>query len=130
MTPPQAQTSTIATKSIKDNVLPPLLDQQIDRITKDLPPNYARNLRALNNQQNISTIVKYIQAITTETSVSAHYKWETIDILRRFSKFNHEKNFADACRYALYKVVSWLSIIKNLAIDCISISVPPCSCIS
>jgi hypothetical protein len=88
-----AITEATITKSTKDIVLPPSLEDGIRKITIGLPANYGRNLRLLNNQENISTIVRYINALKIETSVSDHYRRENIDVLRRFSKFNHDKSY-------------------------------------
>jgi hypothetical protein len=79
----QTPTQTTIDKTPKTNVLP-YLDSQIDKIARDLPANYARNLRALDNQKNIATIVNYVNAIEIETNVSEHYRRENIDVQGAF----------------------------------------------
>jgi hypothetical protein len=70
-------TSTINTKTKTSKtaaVITPLpsslLDQKIDEITAGLPASFGNNLRLLPNQQNISVIIEYIQAMKTETNLS------------------------------------------------------------
>jgi integrase len=97
--------STLSTKTKTNNTttvitsLPsPILDQKIDEITAGLPASFGNNLRLLSSQQNISVIIEYIQAMKTETSLSDHYRKNTIEALTRFSKDNNNKLFKDISR--------------------------------
>jgi hypothetical protein len=74
-----------------------LLDQKIDEITAGLPASYGNNLRLSSNQQNISVIIGYIQAMKTEINPSDYYRKDTIEALTRFSKYNY-KSFKDISR--------------------------------
>jgi integrase/recombinase XerD len=75
-----------------------LLDRKIDEITAGLQTSYNNNLRSLSNQQNISIVVEYIQAMKTETNLSDHYRKNTIESLTRFSRFSNNKSFRDITR--------------------------------
>jgi integrase/recombinase XerD len=88
-----AETATAAISAIS-----PILDQKIDMITAGLLASYGKNLRLLSNQENISTIIEYIQALKTETSLSDHYRKDNIELLTRFSKFHNNKLFKDITR--------------------------------
>ena len=69
MTTRQTQTQT-QTKTTTTPLPSLLLEQKIDNITAGLPASYGNNLRLLSNiqNQNVSTIIQYIQAMKTETS--------------------------------------------------------------
>ena len=79
-------------------ISPPLLDRKIDEITAGLAASCAKNLRLLSNQENIFTIIEYIQALKIETSLSDHYKKDNIELLTRFSNFHDGKLFKDITR--------------------------------
>ena len=73
-----------------------LLDQKIDEITASLSACYGNNLRLLLNQQDISVIIEYIQAMKTEINPSDHYRKNTIEALTKLSnltRINHSKIF-------------------------------------
>jgi hypothetical protein len=69
-------------------ISPPLSDRKIDEITAGLAASCAKNLRLLSKQENIFTIIEYIQALKIETSLSDHYKKDNIELLTRFSNFH------------------------------------------
>jgi len=79
-------------------VSPSLLDRKIDEITAGLAASCAKNLRLLSNQENIFTIIEYIQALKIETSLSNHYKKDNIELLTRFLNFHDGKLFKDITR--------------------------------
>jgi integrase len=87
-----------------------LLDQKIDEITAGLPASYGNNLRLLSNQQNISVIIEYIQAMKTEINPSDYYRKDTIEALTRFSKYK----FKDNNSYKSFKDISRNDIITFL----------------
>jgi len=98
-----ASSSAVATKALETTTpttaaISPLLDQKIDMITAGLPASYGKNLRLLSNQENISIIIEYIQALKTETSLSDHYRKDNIELLTRFSNFHNNKLFKDITR--------------------------------
>jgi hypothetical protein len=75
-----------------------LLDQGIEEITVGLSACYGNNLRLLSNQQNISVVIGYIQAMKTEINPSNHYRKDTIEALTKLSKFCKNKSFKDISR--------------------------------
>jgi integrase len=105
------KTKTVVPDFLSGSPTTALLDQQIDMITAGLSACYNRNLRKLKNQENVSTIVKYIQTMKTETNVSDLYRRETINVLRRFSLFVNEKSFGDIIRE---DVLAFLDSIRKL----------------
>jgi integrase len=86
------KTKTSKTAAVITSLPSPLSDQKIDEITAGLPASFGNNLRLLPNQQNILVIIKYIQAMKTETNLSDHYRKNTIEALTRFSKYKDNNN--------------------------------------
>jgi integrase len=103
------QRATIAIRP-KKTVLPPLLDRRIDEITEGLIESYGKNLRLLDDEQNISSIVDYIRTLKTETPLSDHYRKDNIHILTRFSKFHNNKPFKAVTRD---DVIAFLDILRK-----------------
>jgi integrase/recombinase XerD len=78
-------------------------------------------LRLLNDEQNISTIIEYIRALKTETSLSDHYRKNHFDVLTRFSKFHNNKQFKDVTRD---DVIAFLDILrKPESVDCLKVAI-------
>jgi hypothetical protein len=94
----------------KKAIIPPLLDGKIDEITEGLIASYGKNLRLLNDEQNISSIVDYIRALKTETSLSDHYRKDNIHVLTRLSKFYNNKPFKDMTHD---DVIAFLDILRK-----------------
>jgi hypothetical protein len=69
-----AASSSVVTKALETTTpttaaitaISPILDQKIDMITAGLPASYGMNLRLLSNQENISTIIEYIPALSSD----------------------------------------------------------------
>lgn len=57
----------------------PILERQISEIMKGLSNTYTRNLRTL-SEDNIKTIIQYINAIEIEVSKSTNYRRDIIEI--------------------------------------------------
>jgi integrase len=75
---------------------------------------YAKNLRTL-EEDSIRTIVRYVNALSIETSLSSRYRRDVIDLLTRFCKDNCCKPFDAVTRD---DIVSFLnSYRKPEAID-------------
>jgi hypothetical protein len=58
---------------------------------------YAKHLRTL-SEDNIKTIVEYINALSIETTLSPRYRKDVIDLLTRFAKHTTSKQFKDITR--------------------------------
>lgn len=94
----------------------PLMDQKIEEICAGLPASYGNNLRLLSfkQNQNVSTLIQYIQTMKTETNLSNHYKKNTIEGLTRFCNFIN-KSFEDITRD---DIISFLDLYrKNETVD-------------
>jgi site-specific recombinase XerD len=89
---------TTATEVIQSSSASSLLDRKIDEITAGLQASYGKNLRLIANQQNLSIIVEYMQAMKVETNLSDEYRKNTIEALTRFSNKNNNKSFEDITR--------------------------------
>jgi hypothetical protein len=89
---------TAATEIIPSSSASSLLDRKIDEITAGLQASYGKNLRLITNQQNLSIIVEYMQAMKVETNLSDEYRKNTIEALTRFSNKNNNKSFKDITR--------------------------------
>ena len=74
----------------------PALERQIDEITAGFPKAYAKNLRSI-SEQNITTIIRYVNSVKTEINCSNHYRMDIIDLLTKFAKFLNE-NFKNTTR--------------------------------
>jgi hypothetical protein len=74
------------------------------KITAGFPKAYVKNLRSM-SEQNITTIIRYVNSVKTETNCSNRYRRDFIDILTKFAKFldrdrdrNKDRIFEDATR--------------------------------
>ena len=74
----------------------PALERQIDEITAGFPKAYVKNLRSI-SEQNITTIIRYVNSVKTEINCSNHYRMDMIDLLTKFAKFLDE-NFKNTTR--------------------------------
>lgn len=83
-------------ETAKNSRLTPILESQIDKITAGFTGVYAKNLRTL-EEDNIRTIVEYINALGIETTLSPRYRKDVIDLLTRFAKHT-SKQFKDITR--------------------------------
>jgi integrase len=93
----------------------PALECQIDEICEGFPSRYAKALRAI-SEQNITTVVRYINAIKTEINCSNRYRRDIIDILTRFVKFFPvNKNFDDITRDDIIRFLD--SVRKTETVD-------------
>src|SRR5215207_5192636 len=77
--------------------LPPLLDSQIDEITKGLSPFFNKNIRML-SVDNIKVVITYIKAINTEIHLSISYRKAIINLLTRFARYHNNKPFKEVTR--------------------------------
>jgi integrase len=94
----------------------PLMDQKIDDVCAGLPASYGNNLRLLSfkQKQNVSTLIRYIQTMKTETNLSNHYRKNTIEGLTRFCNFIN-KSFEDMTRD---DIIAFLDLYrKNETVD-------------
>jgi hypothetical protein len=78
---------TKATAIIKPS---PLLDRKIEEICAGLAASFAKNLHSI-NEDNATTIIKYIGVMKVETNLADHYRMDLIEVLCRFSKYNDNK---------------------------------------
>jgi integrase len=90
--------------------LPPLLDSQIDEITKGLSPFFNKNIRML-SVDNIKVVISYIKAINTEIHLSISYKKSIINFLTRFAGYHKNKPFKNVTRD---DVISFLDSLRKL----------------
>jgi site-specific recombinase XerD len=75
----------------------PLLDAKIEEVCTGLQISYVNNLRSISIENNIVTIINYINSMKTELNLSINYRRDLIKLLTRFSEVNN-KNFKDITR--------------------------------
>jgi hypothetical protein len=71
----------------------PLLDAKIEEVCIGLQRSYVKNLRSISIENNIVTIINYINSMKTELNLSFNYRRDLIKLLTRFSEVNN-KNLA------------------------------------
>jgi integrase len=82
---------------IKEHWSTNALERQIDEVCEGIANVYKKNMLRL-PEHNIKTIVDYIHAIKTETSLSTNYRRDIIEALTRLNKFVHDSQFKDLTR--------------------------------
>lgn len=94
---------SIQKQQLNNDIISPLLDRQIDEITKGIPKNFNKSLRTL-SVDNIKTIIRYIVATNTEIRLSTSYRKDIIQLLTKFARFHansvakHDFNFKEVVR--------------------------------
>jgi hypothetical protein len=96
--------------------LPPLLDRQIDEITKGISQAFNKSLHMLSTD-NIKTIINYITATNTEIRLSTSYRKDIIQLLTKFARFHannsvakHDFNFKEVTRN---DVINFLNSLRK-----------------